>query len=69
VRNGSIQGEIVPFMETSQDYRQFAAECERLAEEAMTEAQRGILRKMARAWTKVAHEYDRKHSQQSCSST
>src|SRR6516225_8783430 len=34
-------------METSQDYRQFAAECERLAEEAMTEAQRGILNRAA----------------------
>jgi hypothetical protein len=54
-------------METLQDYRQFAAECQRLAEEAMTEEQRGILRKMAAAWTKVAEECDRENSQQSSS--
>jgi hypothetical protein len=54
-------------METSQEYRELAAECERLAQEAMTEEQRGILRKMATAWTKVALEYDREHSQGSSS--
>jgi hypothetical protein len=52
-------------METSQDYRQFAAECERLVEGAMTEEQRGILREMATAWTKVAEEYDRGNPQPS----
>jgi hypothetical protein len=48
-------------METSQDYRQFAQECDRLAEEAMTEEQRRTLKKMAAAWRKVAQEYDREH--------
>jgi hypothetical protein len=48
-------------METSQDYRQFAQECDRLSEEAMTEEQRRTLKKMAAAWRKVAQEYDREH--------
>jgi hypothetical protein len=41
---------VTPGMETSDDYRGFAAECERLAEEAMTEEERSILMKMAAAW-------------------
>jgi hypothetical protein len=57
-----VEHAVVPSMETSQDYRQLAAECERLAEEAMTEDQRAILRKMAVAWRKVAAEYDKEHS-------
>jgi hypothetical protein len=48
-------------METSQGYRQFAQECDRLVEEAMTEEQRRTLKKMAAAWRKVAEEYNREH--------
>ena len=48
-------------METSQDYRQFAQECDRLAEQAVTEEQCRILKKMAAAWRKVAEQYDREH--------
>jgi hypothetical protein len=44
-------------METSQDFWEFAAECDRLAEEAETEKHRRILKKMAAAWRKVAEKY------------
>jgi hypothetical protein len=49
-------------METSKDFRDFAAECERLAQEAVLKEHRVILRKMGAAWRKVAEEYDRDHS-------
>ena len=48
-------------METSQEYRQFAQECDRLDEEAVTEEQSRTLKNMAAAWRKVAEEYDREH--------
>jgi hypothetical protein len=41
-------------MRTPDQYREFAAECYRLASEAKTEAQKKILREMARAWNEVA---------------
>jgi hypothetical protein len=37
-------------------YREYAAECYRLASIAKTDADREILRELARAWTKVAEE-------------
>ena len=53
---------VVPTMETSRDFRDFAVECERLVQEATTEEHRIILRKMAAAWRKIAEEYDRDDS-------
>jgi len=43
-------------METPDQYREYAAECYRLASVAKTEEHRRTLREMARAWTKVAEE-------------
>jgi hypothetical protein len=48
-------------MEPSQEYRQFAAECDRLAQQVGTEEQCRTLKRMAAAWRKVAEEYDRDH--------
>jgi hypothetical protein len=49
-------------METAKQFREFAEECNRLAQEAKTEDQRRGLMEMAAAWKKVAQEYDREHS-------
>jgi hypothetical protein len=43
-------------METSLKYRNFAAECDRLAESAKTENHQRILQEMAEAWRKLAEE-------------
>ena len=43
-------------METAVDFREFAEQCERLAEEAASEQHRSILKRMAEAWRKVAEE-------------
>jgi hypothetical protein len=43
-------------METPDRYRQYAAECFRLASEAKTEADRKTLRQLAQAWEEVAEE-------------
>jgi len=48
-------------MEPSQQYRQFAKECDRLAQQVGTEEQRRTLKKMAAAWRKLAEEHDREH--------
>jgi hypothetical protein len=45
-------------METSKEFRDFAEECDRLAQVVETEHDRWILKKMAEAWRKVAEEYD-----------
>ena len=37
-------------------YREFAEECDRLAQAAKTDAHRKILEEMAQAWRKVAAE-------------
>jgi uncharacterized protein len=48
-------------MRTPDQYREFAAECYRLAAEAaMTEEHRKILQEMARAWREVAEEVETK---------
>jgi len=47
-------------MATSEQFRGFAEECDRLAEKvASTKQQRSALKGMAAAWRKVAAEYDR----------
>ena len=43
-------------MRTPDQYREFAAECYRLAAEAKTEKYQKILQEMARAWSEVAEE-------------
>jgi hypothetical protein len=45
-------------MRTPDQYREFAAECFRLAAEAKTEEQQKLLREMARAWSEVAEEVE-----------
>ena len=49
-----------PIMETSQEFRTFSKQCDRLAEEAETKNERHILKELAVAWEKVAEEYERK---------
>jgi hypothetical protein len=43
-------------MESSSEYRRFAEECRRLAQDAKTERHRKILEEMAEAWSKLAEE-------------
>jgi hypothetical protein len=47
-------------MRTPDQYREFAAECYRLAAEAKTEEHQRILLEMARAWREVAEEVEAK---------
>ena len=49
-----------PIMETSQEFRTFSKQCDRLAEEAETKNERRILKELAVAWERVAEEYERK---------
>ena len=50
-------------MRTPDQYREFAAECYRLASEAKTEQHQRILQEMARAWREVAEEVEAKSKQ------
>jgi hypothetical protein len=43
-------------METSDKYREYAEECERLAKQAKTTHHRDILIEMAEAWRQLADE-------------
>jgi hypothetical protein len=43
-------------METSDKYREYAEECERLAKQAKTAHHRAILIEMAEAWRQLADE-------------
>ena len=47
-------------MKTPDQYREFAAECYRLAAEARTEEQEKILREIAQAWREMAEEAETK---------
>jgi len=47
-------------MRTPDQYRDFAAECYRLAAEAKTEVHRKMMEEMARAWCEVADEVETK---------
>jgi hypothetical protein len=49
-------------MERSVQFREFADECERLAEEVTSDDQRLTLRKIALAWRRVAEEYEQRRS-------
>jgi hypothetical protein len=53
-------------METSAQYREYAAECYRLASVARTEEHRKILQEIARAWTKLAEEAEQTEIQLTC---
>jgi len=47
-------------MRTPDEYREFAAECYRLAAEAKTERHRKIMEEMARAWSEVPEEAEKR---------
>jgi len=47
-------------MRTPDQYREFAAECYRMAAEAKTEERQKILQEMAQAWREVAEEVETK---------
>jgi hypothetical protein len=47
-------------METASEYREYAAECRRLAQLAKTDQQREILLEMAQAWLGLAEKACRK---------
>jgi hypothetical protein len=47
-------------MRTPDQYREFSAECYRLAVEAKTEGHQKILQEMARAWKEVVEEAEAK---------
>jgi len=47
-------------METSAEYRKYAAECRSLAQMAKTPHQREILLEMAVAWLQLADDADRR---------
>ena len=51
-------------MRTPDQYREFAAECYRLAAEAKTETLQKMMEEMARAWAEVAEEAETKIAQQ-----
>jgi BMFP domain-containing protein YqiC len=51
-------------MRTPDQYREFAAECYRLAAEAKTKGYQKIMEEMARAWSEVAEEVETKIAQQ-----
>jgi hypothetical protein len=46
-------------MRTSDQYREFAAECYRLAAEAKTEAYQKMMEEIARAWSEVAEQIEK----------
>jgi hypothetical protein len=50
-------------METPDQYREYAAECYRLASVVRTEEHSKILREMARAWAKLAEEAEQTEMQ------
>jgi hypothetical protein len=47
-------------MRTPDQFREFAAECYRLAAEIKNEAREKMLLEMARAWSELAQEVERK---------
>jgi hypothetical protein len=47
-----------PAMETPDQYRMFAEECDKLAEQTENEHYRNVLREMAKEWIKLAEQTD-----------
>ena len=50
-------------MTTSTQYREFAADCDRLASKVKTEKHRAILQEIARQWEKLARETEAAEAQ------
>ncbi len=51
-------------MRTPDQYRDFAAQCYRLAAEAKTEAYEKLMEEMARAWSEVAEQAEKREGSQ-----
>ena len=49
-----------PAMQTPDQYRMFAEECDKLAEQTKDEHYRNVLREMAKEWIKLAEQTDAK---------
>lgn len=49
-------------MRPPDQYREFAAECYRLAAEAKTEAYQKVMEEMARAWSEIAEQAEKRES-------
>jgi hypothetical protein len=49
-------------MRTPDQYREFAAQCYRLAAEAKTEAHQKMMEEMARAWSEVAEQAEKREA-------
>lgn len=47
-------------MRTPDEFREFAAECYRLAAEAKTEMYQKMMEEMARAWSEVAEQAEKR---------
>ncbi len=47
-------------MRTPDQYREFAAQCYHLAAEATTEARQKMMEEMARAWSEVAEQAEKR---------
>lgn len=52
-------------MQNPTEYRKFAEECDRLAQETKGEHQKKVLKEMAKTWKMLADEADRKAPKQS----
>jgi hypothetical protein len=50
-------------MKTLREYREFAEQCDCLAQQAKTDNQRNTLKKIAKAWREVADQDDESVSQ------
>jgi hypothetical protein len=53
-----LLGDCFSFMQTPEQYRAFAEECERLAKQTEDEHYRKVLGEMAKEWIKLAEEAD-----------
>ena len=53
-------------MHAQTQYREFAEECDRLAEQVQTTRHRLVLKEMAEAWRKLAKECDRAGEEVRC---
>jgi hypothetical protein len=51
---------VIVEMRTPDQYREFAAQCYRLAAEAKTEVHQKMMEEMARAWSEVAEQAEKR---------
>jgi hypothetical protein len=61
-REQRLRRKVCSTMQTSTQYRTFAAECERLAQTAKSETERKVLEEMAATWKMLAEEAERKRT-------